>query len=191
LTPLEQAIRRLLGFLRSQSIDHMLLGGLAVRLQAIPRPTYDIDLLVAVRTEDVRRVAEAAAAAGFSVPEEHVRGFVDRLAGLSKFSMAVPVGERLVPADLFVLGSEYQRAAFARRVSVPSGDAQEWVASVEDLLLHKLLAHRPRDRADVADLLLVTGPLDVAYLEEWARRLGVEDRLREALREAGRGDFGD
>ena len=168
----------------------MLLGGLAVRLHAIPRPTYDIDLLVAVGAEDVGRLAAAAVAAGFVVPEEHVRGFVDRLAGLSKFSLAVPVGQRLVSADLFVLGSEYQRAAFARRVSVPGDGGAEWAVSVEDLLLHKLLAFRPRDQADIADLLLVAGPLDQVHLQLWAERLGVRDRLRSVLAAAGRGEVG-
>ena len=166
----------------------MVLGGLAVRLHAIPRPTYDIDLLIAIRAEDVGHFATAAAEAGFVVPEEHVRGFVDRLAGLSKFAMGVPVGDRVVSADLFILGSEYQRVAFARRVSVPGDGGSEWAVSVEDLLLHKLLAFRPRDQADIADLLLVVGPLDHAYLRRWAKSLGVEDRLRDVLRAAGRGD---
>jgi hypothetical protein len=45
---------------------------------------------------------------------------------------------------------------------------------------NKLLADRPRDRADIADLLLVAGPLDETYLREWAERLGVSERLEEA-----------
>lgn len=189
-TPLEEAMDRLLAFLAAQRIDAMLLGGLAVRLHAIPRPTYDIDLLVGIRAEDVGRFATAALSAGFTVPEEHVRGFVDRLAGLSKLSLGVPVGDRIVSADLFVLGSEFQEAAFARRVSVPGPGGSEWVVSVEDLLLHKLLAFRPRDQADIADLLLVAGPLDERHLRTWGGRLGVEARLREVWRAAGRGDLG-
>ena len=58
--------------------------------------------------------------------------------------------------------------------------------SAEDLLLHKLLADRPRDRSDVADLLLVCGQLDHAYLRSWAGRLGIQARLDKTLREAGR-----
>lgn len=45
----------------------------------------------------------------------------------------------------------------------------------------KLLANRPRDRADVADLLLVVGEVDGAYLGSWAARLGVERELRDCL----------
>jgi hypothetical protein len=190
LTPLEEARDRLFAFLGAHGVDDMLLGGLAVRLHAIPRPTYDTDLLVGIGAEGVGRLASAAVAAGFSVPEEHARGFVDRLAGLSKFSLGVPVGDRIVSADLLVLGSDFQKTAFGRCVRVPVDGGDEWAVSVEDLLLHKLLAFRPRDQADISDLLLVAGPLDQRHLVAWAKRLGVEDRLREVFRVAGRGDPG-
>jgi hypothetical protein len=44
------------------------------------------------------------------------------------------------------------------------------------------MANRPRDHADVADLLLVAGPMDEVYLRKWADRLGVLNRLEEARR---------
>jgi hypothetical protein len=64
-------------------------------------------------------------------------------------------------------------------VATDLGDAA--VISPEDLILMKLLANRPRDRADVADLLLVVGEVDGAYLGSWAARLGVERELRDCL----------
>jgi hypothetical protein len=115
------------------------------------------------------------------VDEPHLRGFVDRLQGLSKIAMSVPTGDRWVPVDVFLSGSEYQRTAFARRRRHETDLGPLWLISVEDLLLHKLIADRPRDRADVADLLLVAGSLDETYLRRWAERLGVLERLEKAL----------
>jgi hypothetical protein len=184
--PLLDALDRVLRFLSARRIDYMLLGGMAVRTLSIPRPTYDLDLMVAVRVEDVGRFAGWAQEEGWLVGEEHLRGFVDRLRGLAKLAVSIPVGERTIPVDLFVLGSEYQRAAFDRRALHATDLGEVSLISAEDLLLHKLLADRPRDRADIADLLAVTGPLDADYLRGWAARLGVEGALGRALREAGR-----
>jgi hypothetical protein len=180
--PLIQALRSLLAFLAREQVDYMLLGGMAIRTLAIPRPTYDLDLQLVTGEADSKAFALRSAQEGYSVDEPHLRGFVDHLRGLSKISMSVPAGDRWVPVDVFLSGSDYQRAAFARRRRHDTDLGPLWLVSPEDLLLHKLIANRPRDRADIADLLLVTGPMDEAYLREWAARLGVSERLEEARR---------
>ena len=45
----------------------------------------------------------------------------------------------------------------------------------------KLLAARPRDLADVADILFVQGQLDERYLRYWAKELGIADALEARL----------
>lgn len=42
-------------------------------------------------------------------------------------------------------------------------------------------ASRPRDRADIDDLLLARSELDEAYLRRWAGPLGGEAKLDEVL----------
>jgi len=182
--PVVRALRSLLAFLARERIDYMLMGGIAIRTLAIPRPTFDVDLQVVTSEADAKAFAQRAAQEGYSVDEPHLRGFVDHLQGLSKIAMSVPTGDRWVPVDVFLSGSEYQRTAFARRRGHETDLGPLWLISTEDLLLHKLLADRPRDRADIADLLLVTGPLDETYLRKWAERLGVSERLEEARRGA-------
>lgn len=54
------------------------------------------------------------------------------------------------------------------------------VATREDLVLLKLAAWRPIDRADAIDLLQFTNGCDDKYLDHWAALLGLEDRLSEA-----------
>lgn len=166
----------------------MLIGGLAVRALALPRATYDIDVVVGIGEEGVSVFALAAEAAGFEVPEPHLRRFADTLAGLRKISIRVPVGEKSVVADIFIAATDYQRAAYSRRRPDDSVGVAVTVCSAEDLLIHKLLASRHRDLSDVADLLLVTGPLDGPYLRRWAGHFWITDRLDLALREAGRSD---
>jgi hypothetical protein len=69
----------------------------------------------------------------------------------------------------------------ARRVREQFDDVPIWVVSAEDLVLLKLLAGRPRDLADVGDVMFTQGDLDRDYLHRWAGELGVLPELERAL----------
>jgi len=58
-----------------------------------------------------------------------------------------------------------------------------WLVSPRGPRSLKLLAGRPRDIADVGDILFTQGQLDEAYLRLWARQLGVLDPLEKILSE--------
>lgn len=183
--PVIETLQRVVRFLEANDIDYMVVGGLAVRLLTLPRTTFDVDVMVAVGEDECGRFAKAADDAGFQVDEAFRRGFVDRLAGLGKIHFHWMHGTRTVRVDVFILGSEYQRAAFTRRTIHETPLGRLSLMSLEDLLLHKLMADRPRDRSDVADLFLVSGPLDMEYVREWAAKLGVSERLDRTLRDLG------
>lgn len=74
--------------------------------------------------------------------------------------------------DLIVAGTDYQRLAIERAV--------DHVLTVEDVLVHKLIAWRPRDQDDVASILSTGIDFDRPYVEHWAEEWGVTDRWREA-----------
>lgn len=88
--PLVRALKSVLGFLERQRTDYMLMGGMAVRTLALPRPTFDLVLQVATGEADAKAFAQQAAKHGYAVDEPHLRGFVDHLQGLSKIAMSVP-----------------------------------------------------------------------------------------------------
>jgi hypothetical protein len=87
--------------------------------------------------------------------------------------------------DLFLVTTEYQRAAFARRRNAKLLSLVVWTMAPEDLVLHKLMAGRDRDLADVGEILALARDLDLAHLRTWAPRLGVEVLLEDRLRRAG------
>ena len=73
--------------------------------------------------------------------------------------------------DLLVACTDYQDLALERAI--------DGVLTVEDVIVHKLLAWRPRDRGDLRSILDVGHDLDVAYIEYWAEQWEVLDRWRE------------
>jgi hypothetical protein len=109
--------------------------------------------------------------------------FLDRLAGMQKFSVTRYAGGRELKVDLFLVTTDYQREAFLRRVRKSVNGTQAWVISPEDLILHKLIAGRERDLADVSDILVLMPDVDRAYLRRWADALGVAASLEPKLTE--------
>ena len=63
--------------------------------------------------------------------------------------------------------SEYERQALERVRRVPIGNAQVRFASLEDLVIHKIIAGRPRDLEDVRGILLKNPTCQVEYIRQW------------------------
>lgn len=74
-----QEIVELLGRLR---IDYAIMGGIAVRVHGISRPTQDLDLLIALAAERLDRFFDSIDDLGYTVPESYRTGWLDRVAGM-------------------------------------------------------------------------------------------------------------
>lgn len=176
----------LIDLLERERIPYLLMGGFALTVWAIPRATYDVDLTLSVDERGLARFLSAVKDAGFHVVPPFERGFKDVLAGMEKIRIQWWTDlARQVDVDVFLVTTAYQEAAFGRRRRVRIEDREAWTLDPADLLLHKLVAWRPKDRADVQNLLAVQGLPDPLYVQEWAGRLGVTAALHEAVAAAG------
>ena len=122
---------------------------------------------------------------GYSVPTEYKTGWIDNVAGmpLVRFRLWLQGEGRSLDVDLFLAESEFQRSLIARRQPCDLGGVTTWLVSAEDLILLKLLAHRPRDLSDIADVRFTQGELDENYMRSWAEKLGITERLEAVLAE--------
>ena len=70
--------------------------------------------------------------------------------------------------------TDYQQAALARAKATMFGNIPLRALAVEDVLIHKLIADRYKDDADVDDILRTNPALDETYmskrLDEWGLR---------------------
>jgi len=174
-----------LSTLEAEGIPYMLMGGLSVRFWALPRPTYDLDVTISADESRLGTLLLRLEEDGFLVPPEVKKGWTDVLAGMKKVSVRKFIDRDSWRVDIFLVTTEYQRAAFSRRRRVKLLGKDVWSISPEDLILHKLIAGRERDLADVAEILAVTRDLDLAYLRRWAQVLGIASILDDRLARAG------
>ncbi len=76
----------------------------------------------------------------------------------------------------------FEQTAFGRRLQVILFGNSAWIATAEDIILHKLYWNRlsPSERqlGDAAGVYAVqSDALDVSYLQHWATHLGVTREL--------------
>lgn len=182
---LTATLLKLVQFFDHKNIPYMIMGGYAVGLWAVPRATFDIDLTIQVAAERIPDLCSALERRGFTVPEEHVKGFLNSLQGMPKFRIQLNDIIPPLDIDIFLVATPYQEEAFSRRRQVSLLRRRIWLMSPKDLVLHKLIAARQKDVAAIEDILAVVQGLDVTYMRRWAGVLDIRGRLEDCLRRAG------
>lgn len=174
----------------SLRIAYFLGGSMASSVHGIYRATADADFVAAVRPDHVEELARLFQPSFY--------------ANLDAIRAAVATGrcfnvihlDTMLKVDVFVARTDpFHLMQMRRRVpqaTGPEGRTSFYIASPEDTVLAKLQWHRDgggvsdRQWNDVLGVLKVQGPaLDFAYLDEWARHLGLTDLLRRAVDDAG------
>ena len=181
---LSRAVQDLAQLFEHLGVPYALMGGLAVRVYGIPRPTYDVDFTVAAERSRLAEFYEGVRALGYTLPEHYASGRVDRVAGMPVVKVRLYLEDRGIDVDLFLAESAYQKDVLARRVRHEFEGRSICFVTPEDLILLKLVANRPRDILDVRDVIFTQGQLDEAYLRRWAKPLGVLEDLEHALAES-------
>lgn len=185
---LERVLRSVVNVLSNCSIPYAVMGGLAVRLYAIPRFTNDVDITIRLRRDGLGGLFKALESIGCEIPSPFREGWLDSVSGLPLFKAEIYDEGRVVEIDLFVSESAFQNSVVERRRSVKTSEGEIDFVSPEDLILLKLISARPRDLIDVQDILFTMGDLDQEYMEDWARQLSIDDALRAAVRQFNSGD---
>jgi hypothetical protein len=128
--------------------------------------TGDVDLLLADVGTDISALEVEFRRRGWQVRRATPDGDVLR--------MRHPT---LGAVDLQTAGTDYQREAIARaHPELLEGGFEARVLSVEDVIIHKLIAGRPRDTGDLQSILEVDRTLDEEYIDRWTRIWDVSER---------------
>ncbi|MCC6125021.1 MAG: nucleotidyltransferase [Pirellulales bacterium] len=180
---LDRTLREMVALIERLQMPYVLMGGLAVRVYGIPRPTYDIDFTLAIPRSSLNVFYRDLQALGYTVPEPYLTGWVDCVAGMPVVKIRFFGGENGIDVDFFLAESDYQHQVLTRRRREKIDDLDVWVVGPEDLILLKLISRRPRDMADIGDILFTQGQLDIAYMRSWAEKLHIGEHLEQVLSE--------
>ena len=170
--------------LNRASVTYYLTGSMASNYWGIPRTTHDLDFVIQLPIAAVPRIVhefsgdfsidEAAVRAAFRPP--HQFNAIDTRSAL-KVDFWLPK-----PAA-------FDREMLQRRIQVTILSEPAWIATAEDIILHKLFWNQisPSDRqmGDAAGVVAVQADtLNKEHLKRWASELGFRSELDDLL--AGR-----
>ena len=161
-------------------IDYMLTGSLAMNYYAQPRMTRDIDVVVALESQDVDTITSLFDS-DYYIAREAVSKAIARR---SVFNLIHQ--ESVIKVDCIVRkDNAYRRLEFERRRTIRIQDFAVSIVSKEDLIISKLSwaqdSHSELQFRDVRNLL--ASGYDEVYLEKWTRELGLDKLLRESWHE--------
>ena len=148
----------------------------------IPRTTHDLDFVIQLPPSQVPALVGAFASPDYFIDEASVRG-----AYQPPHQFNVIHVPSALKADFWLLRPvPFEREMFSRRVRQVWFGETLWLATAEDVILHKLYWNRisasERQLGDITGVVHVQrGKLDVGYLRQWAAQLGLASELEEAL----------
>jgi len=148
-------------------------------LRGRDRNTRDVDLVVVTEPEALETLKTALRHEGFA---HHDRVDSHALEGLTLYRFWLPIDQTGLSMALDIQHGRtlLHESVIKRADTLIVRGRKVKVASCEDLLLLKLMAFRPIDRAGSVGLLRATElTVELDYLRHWATQLEIEDRLRE------------
>jgi hypothetical protein len=138
--PLPEDFKDFIRFLNNNEVEYLLVGGWAVGLYGNTRATKDIDFLIAVDDENLKRLQKALN--DFSAPTVDMNHFKE--IG-NFFRMGVPP----IQIDIITEASGIDiKDCYKRRNDIKIEDLTISVISKEDLIINKKSSGRLQDLAD-------------------------------------------
>jgi hypothetical protein len=172
--------------LEGPGLSYMITGGVASVIYGDPRFTRDWDVVMALPDDAIPALESAFDPAAFYVPpSETLQRETGRPEG-GHFN--VIHRETSLRADVYLAGDDsFVAWAFERRMRLPVGGAEIWVAPIEYVILRKLEYYdqsgSDRHLRDVAMMLRISGDtVDEAALLAWSQQLELQETLDLARR---------
>ena len=184
-------LKRLLEKLSKAGIDFMVVGSVAASFHGHPRTTMDIDAVVEGDEETLRRFARSLGE-GYYVDEEEIKQAVR-----SQRAFNIIDESSGYKADLIIRKNRpFSRTEFGRRLEFKILGVTAQIATPEDVILSKLewskLGSSERQWQDAQQVARTQAEkLDLDYIEEWSKELGVHDlwqRLKSEVFPIGKGN---
>jgi predicted nucleotidyltransferase len=158
----EKILSKIAKALTDRTVPYMIIGGQAVLRYGEPRLTKDIDVTLGLGLEGLQTIREVVTELALRILVEDPEAFVHK-------TMVLPAldEETGIRVDFIFSFSEYERQAIDRAESVTLGNAAVRFASLEDVVIHKIVAGRPRDIEDVRSILLKNPQYETRYIDKW------------------------
>jgi predicted nucleotidyltransferase len=157
---------------QKHDLQYTIIGGVAVMYYESARVTQDIDLVVLAELGRFEKIFKAFSESGFvPIMPEPMRFFEQH------FVCPMRDWQNQMKVDIVAAVSNFELQSIQRSHKVQIKDASIHIASIEDIILYKCFARRPKDILDAQGLLSKFGSiLNKKYLQSTAKAFEAAER---------------
>ena len=148
--------------LEKAKIPYMVMGGLAILQYGEFRATKDIDITLGLGIDGFSQVLQF-------IEDCRLKSLVRSPKEFVQQTYVLPVEDKKtgIRVDLILSNTLFEHQAIKRATRIKIGYQIVRFASVEDLVIQKIIAGRPRDLEDVSKMLMKNVKLNVRYVKQW------------------------
>jgi hypothetical protein len=148
----------------SGSIPYMIIGGQAVLLYGEPRLTKDIDITLGVDIDKLDELLNSIEKIGLLPLPVHIEDFV-------KKTFVLPAKDIVtsIRVDFIFSKTSYETQAIKNSNKIKIKGSVVRFARLEDVIIHKIFAGRPRDIEDVKSIIIKNPDFDKKYIKKWLK----------------------
>lgn len=161
-TPVINAAKDTLRWLKATKTPHAVIGALAVSMLTRPRFTRDVDFMVQVEEETLSEWVKSGREFGVlpRIPD------ADSFAVQSRIVLMIH-GSTSIEIDLALIASPFEEQVIANSKKIRFQGLEVKVPAPRDLVVMKAVAGRPQDMVDI-DVILDNHPkMPLDYVRKW------------------------
>ena len=156
----KKLLKKIANELNTHNIPYMVIGGQAVLLYGEPRLTKDIDITLGIGIDGLKDINSI-------IQKLNLKALVNE-GFLQKTMVLLAIDEKTgIRVDFIFSFSRYEKQAIKRAPDIKFGNTVVKFASLEDVVIHKIIAGRARDIEDVRSIILKNSDYDTKYIVRW------------------------
>ena len=156
----QKLLKKIANELNAHNIPYMVIGGQAVLIYGEPRLTKDIDITLGVGVSKLNEINSI-------VEKLNLKILVDENFVQNTMVLLVIDEKTGIRVDFIFSFSLYEKQAIKRATDIKFGNTIVRFASLEDLIIHKIIAGRAIDIEDVRSIILKNPDYDTRYIKRW------------------------
>ena len=156
------ALDDLIRWLETEQVPYTIIGGLSVSILSQPRPTIDVDLVVWLDPETWQHFLESGEKFGIVPRRADAMEFAKQRRVLLLQHTATKIG-----IDVSFAALPFEEEMIRRSQNVELGNIRLRVATPEDVIIMKMIAHRDKDLRDIDNIMNVHPDLDFDRIKDW------------------------
>jgi len=183
---LEQLLKKVIQVLEDNQIDYMVTGSTVSSLQGAPRSTHDVDIVVIINYSAIKPLLNAFPFPDYYLSEDAIK---EAIKYKNMFNLVDINASDKIDFWLFK-DDDFDISRFSRKYEDDTLGFKVKVSAAEDTILAKLRWTKDSGGSErqFNDALRVYelqyGILDKTYLNEWVKKLNVEDLFDELNKQA-------